>query len=212
MRTTHGHQRTVWRVVKQYDRAYFDRWYRREGFGSRARLERKVRYAVAAAEYLLERPVRSVLDVGCGEGAWQPVLRRVRPAASYRGVDPSEYAIERYGTRRNLTLGGVADLDALDLEGPYDLVVCIDVLPYVPDTDAQHGIASIARLAGGVALVELFTSVDDFEGDRTGYHRRTPSRYEQWFRRAGLVRIGPNLFAPSSFTRTLAYFERPRSS
>jgi len=38
--------------VKQYDKRYFDRWYRGKGFGSAARLERKVHFAVAAAEYL----------------------------------------------------------------------------------------------------------------------------------------------------------------
>ena len=53
---------------KQYDRDYFERWYRdpalrREAIGGRARLERKVALAVATAEYWLERPIRSVLDI-----------------------------------------------------------------------------------------------------------------------------------------------------
>ena len=91
-------------MTKQYDRAYFDRWYREQGFGSRAVVERKVQYALAATEYLIGRRVRRVLDVGCGEGAWQPVLRRLRPAATYVGVDPSEYAIDRFAmeTKRQL--------------------------------------------------------------------------------------------------------------
>lgn len=42
----------------RYGREYFERWYRAEGFGSPARLDRKVAYALGAAEYLLERPVR----------------------------------------------------------------------------------------------------------------------------------------------------------
>lgn len=56
---------------KTYDRAYFDRWYRRGGIGGAARLARKVALAVVTAEYHLERPIRSVLDIGCGEGAWR---------------------------------------------------------------------------------------------------------------------------------------------
>jgi len=194
-------------VPKQYDRAYFDRWYRGQGFGSPARLERKVRYAVSSAEYLLDRPVRSVLDVGCGEGAWQPVLRRLRPAASYIGVDPSEYAIQRHGARRDLILGGMGDLDSLDLGGPFDLVICVDVVPYVTDRDAEAGISAIGRLVQGAALIELFTSVDDFEGDRREYRDRTPARYRRWFARADLVHVGPNLFVPVALLPTLSYFE-----
>src|SRR5690606_26687004 len=55
---------------KTYDQAYFDRWYRDGGIGGRQRLARKVALAVATAEYHLERPLKSVLDIGCGEGAW----------------------------------------------------------------------------------------------------------------------------------------------
>jgi SAM-dependent methyltransferase len=194
-------------VAKQYDRDYFDRWYRRAGFGSRARLERKARYALASAEYLLERPVRSVLDVGCGEGAWQPAISRLRPRATYLGIDPSEYAVGRFGARRNLVLGALTEIEEIAV-GPYDLVVCVDVVPYVPDREARAGLAAIGRLVRGVALIELFTSTDEFEGDRTGYHRRRPSTYERWFADAGLHRVGPNLFAPDATLDVLSYFER----
>src|SRR6476659_10115807 len=99
----------AFRMTKHYDRDYFERWYRdpalkREAIGGAARLARKVALAVATAEYWLERPLRSVLDVGCGEGAWQPAVRKLRPKASYIGFDSSAYAIERFGRRRNLHL------------------------------------------------------------------------------------------------------------
>jgi len=93
-----------------FDQAYFDHWYRDQGFGSPTRVARKVSYAVAAAEYLLDRPIRSVLDVGCGEASWQPVLRRLRPRLRYVGVDPSRYAVERFGARRGVRLGTLGDL------------------------------------------------------------------------------------------------------
>ena len=50
-------------MAKRYDQSYFDRWYRRGGIGGARRLARKVALAVATAEYHLERPLRSVLDV-----------------------------------------------------------------------------------------------------------------------------------------------------
>jgi SAM-dependent methyltransferase len=195
-------------MAKQYDRAYFDRWYRREGFGSKATLERKVRFAFAAAEYLLQRPVRSVLDVGCGEGQWQPKVRSLRPAARYVGVDPSRYAVDRYGRRRNLRLGGIGELSSMALGGPFDLIVCVDVLPYVTNIDARRGLRAVGALLDGVALIEAFTSADDFEGDLHGYRRRTPSTYRRWFSEAGLEHIGPNLFAGAGLLATLSSFEQ----
>src|SRR4249919_1723306 len=88
---------------KQYDQAYFDRWYREGGIGDRARLARKVALAVATAEYHLERPIRTVLDVGAGEAAWRAPLLKLRPGLRYLGFDSSEYAVRRYGRRPSCT-------------------------------------------------------------------------------------------------------------
>ncbi len=201
-------------VGRAYDRAYFDHWYRGEGFGSKAVLRRKVGFAVAAAEYLLARPIRSVLDVGCGEGPWQPVLAELRPRARYVGVDPSAYAVERFGSRRHLRLGAFAELDRvvpLD-EGAFDLIVCVDVLGYVDDADVPIGLAAIAARLHGVALLEVFTEADDFEGDVEHYRRRPPEQYTGWFAEAGLERLGPSLFCGPSLRAVLATFEAPLGS
>jgi 2-polyprenyl-3-methyl-5-hydroxy-6-metoxy-1,4-benzoquinol methylase len=68
-------------MQKQYDREYFDKWYRdpRHAVSSRQVLARKVALAVAVAEYYLCRPLRDVLDVGCGEGVWRKPLLALRP-------------------------------------------------------------------------------------------------------------------------------------
>jgi SAM-dependent methyltransferase len=192
----------------RFDREYFDHWYRAEGFGSPARLRRKVAYAVGAAEYLLERPVRSVLDVGAGEGSWRAELRRLRPNVRYVGVDPSAYVVERYGARRNLLQGDLGRLDRLGLEGPFDLVVCADVIAYVDGRSLRRGLATVADLLAGVALIEVFTARDDFEGDLDGYHRRSPATYDRWFAEAGLTRIGPHLYTGADLLERLASFER----
>src|SRR3546814_3136647 len=96
-------------MSKQYDADYFQRWYRSGGIGGRQRLARKVALAVATAEYHLERPLRTVLDIGCGEGAWRAPLLKLRPGAQYLGFDSSEYAITRYGRHRNLHFARFAD-------------------------------------------------------------------------------------------------------
>ena len=53
------------RELTHYDRRYFDKWYRhpRHRVKSRRDMHRQLGFIVAATEYLLDRPVRSVLDV-----------------------------------------------------------------------------------------------------------------------------------------------------
>jgi SAM-dependent methyltransferase len=194
-------------TMKPYDKQYFDRWYRREGFGSRARLARKVHFAVSASEYLLERPLRNVLDIGCGEAPWRAALRRMRPRIHYVGVDPSEYVVERYGRSRDIRLGTFGELDALALPGPFDLVVCADVVLYVTDRDLRRGLESIADLLRGVAYIEIYTASDAIEGDLSLFHRRRARTYDRAIESAGLTRVGPHLYVGDDVLSTLTDFE-----
>lgn len=198
-------------AADRFDRSYFDHWYRRRGFGDRDRLERRVAYALGATEHLLGRPVTSVLDVGCGEGAWQPVLRRLRPGLRYVGIDPSAYAVDRFGRRRDLRLGGFGDIDRVVPigEGPFDLVVSVDVLGYVRDADVRRGVQAIADRLVGLAFLEAFTTADAIVGDVDGYRRRRATTYLRWFADAGLHRVGPNLYVGDSLRPFLAALEGP---
>ena len=45
----------------------------------------------------LDQSVSSVLDVGCGLGAWRNVIKRHFPAANYTGVEVSDYVCQRFG-------------------------------------------------------------------------------------------------------------------
>src|SRR5215212_7636602 len=167
------------RTVKVYDRNYFEHWYRhpRHRVATRESLTRKVRLAVSVTEYLLGRQIRSVLDVGCGEAPWFPVLRRMRPAVRYVGVDSSEYAVERYGVKRNIRYGTLGTLDTIRSLRVSDLVVCADVLQYVDMAEAARGLRAIRRLVGGAAYIEAFTIEDNMEGDHKGWHERTTAEY-----------------------------------
>jgi SAM-dependent methyltransferase len=182
--------------LKSGGRAYFDRWYRdpADRVATRDSLARKVRMAVAVAEYLLGRRIRTVLDVGCGEATWQPVLAKLRPGARYIGVDSSEYALERYGAERNIRRGSLGELGKLRLPKRIDLVVCADVLQYASDADVARGLNAIRRLLGGVAYVEAFATEDNMEGDRDGWIERKAAEYRRLFRRAGLVRCAPHCY------------------
>lgn len=179
---------------KQYDAAYFERWYRRREKRSPADLQRKVTMAVAVAEYYLQRPIRSVLDLGCGEGAWRAPLLKLRPRLQYQGVDSSEYAVRKFGARRNIALATFGQMQQLRLGPPADLLVCSDVLHYVPNAELKRGLSAFDELCDGVAFIELFTTEDDILGDKHGFLPRRAAWYRKQFADAGLVSCGSHSY------------------
>jgi SAM-dependent methyltransferase len=175
-----------------YDAAYFARWYRdpRTRVHTPESVRRKVRMVVGVAEYFLGRPVRSVLDIGAGEGAWRAELRRLRPGIRYLGVDPSEYVVRRHGRRRNIRLGRFEDLESLRLGKSHDLIVCADVIQYVSNSALGRGLRHLATLLSGLAFLESYTTGDEMEGDLEGWHPRSKAQYRRTFADAGLVGCG----------------------
>jgi len=175
---------------KQYDREYFDQWYRHRGIGGAKRLARKVALALATAEYHLERPIHSVLDIGCGEGAWRAPLLKLRPNLHYLGFDSSDYAIARYGRARNLHFARFGDFALLRPCPPVDLLVCSDVLHYLPTREQDRGLPGLAELCGGVAFLETFTREDGAEGDEHDFQSRPARFYRQRLESAGFAALG----------------------
>jgi SAM-dependent methyltransferase len=183
-------------MKKPYDQAYFDKWYRDPAHRVKSPLvlERKVKMVVAVAEYYLGRPIRSVLDVGCGEGAWRAPLLALRPNAYWLGLDSSEYAVARHGLRRNIRLCTFGQLREQRFDRPFDLLVCSDVMHYVPTAELLRGLSGFAALCDGVAFFELFCKGDDFVGDKVGYIARTTAWYRKAFANAGWTHCGSHCY------------------
>jgi len=163
---------------------------------------------VSVAEYLLGRPVRSVLDVGCGEGFWRAPLLAMRPRARYVGVDSSPYVVRRFGRRRGIRLGRFDALDEAGVRGPFDLVVSVDVLHFLEPRELERGLRQVRALLGGIAYLPAFTAADAFEGDVRHVRRRTPAWYRRRFRWAGLVPAGLECYVTRDVARALAALER----
>ncbi len=200
--------------AKVYDRAYFDKWYRhpRHAVGSPAALKRKVAMVVAQAEYYLGRPLRNVLDVGCGEGVWRAPLRALRPQLEYRGLDASEYAVARYGRSRNLGLARFGQLAELRFDQRFDLIVCTDVLHYLAPAEIRAGLVGIGEMLEGIAFLEVFTSRDDVAGDLVGFRSRTPAWYLHAFAEAGLLPCGSHCYLGPRLERRIAALERAQTT
>lgn len=196
-------------MTKLYDRRYFDQWYRNSThrIGSRAELARKVGMVVHLAEYYLGRPLRSVLDVGCGEAPWRAHLLRLRPQLDYRGLDASEYAVARYGRTRNIGVATFGQLGELRFDSRFDLIVCSDVLHYVSAPELRRGLGGFGDLLEGVAFLEVFTSRDNVDGDRDGFIARAPGWYRERFIEAGLLPCGSHTYLGPRLLRSIAALE-----
>lgn len=193
---------------KTYDADYFKRWYQADQAGGAARLARKVALAVASAEYYLERPIRSVLDIGCGEGAWRAPLLKLRPRVQYLGFDSSAYAIQRYGRSRNLHMAKVGDFAWLRPCAPVDLLICSDVMHYVPSRELRPALDGFAELTGGVAFLEAFSAEDEFDGDHEGFQARPARWYRSGLKNAGFTALGSHCWLSPTLAGHAAALER----
>ena len=195
--------------ASHYDQAYFDKWYRhpQHRVKTATELTRQVEFVVRMAEWVLGRPVRTVLDVGCGEGQWFPAIAKLRPAVSYDGVDPSAYAVKKFATRRHLQLGGIEDLDRLPLRAQYDLVVCCGMLNYLPSATFERGVAQVARRTDGLAYLEIFSSADAYEGDTEWPTPKSAAWYRRVLARAGLRSVGMHGYIPLGHVARLSALE-----
>jgi SAM-dependent methyltransferase len=193
---------------KQYERAYFERWYRGRALTGAA-LRRQVELAVVLTESMIANRLRTVLDVGAGEGRWHAELRRLRPEVRYVGVEPSTWAVARWGRRRNLVQGDLGSLPTLGLGGPFDLVIVSDVLHYLPRATVDRGLITIAPLVEGLLFAPTFTPRDDITGDRVQFQHRSATSYRRAFHAAGLRQVGPWAWTPRDRYEELAELERP---
>lgn len=189
-----------------YDESYFDKWYRdpRHRVSTPATVARKARLVVAVAEYYLDRRVRTALDVGCGEGQWQPALKRL--GVRYTGIDPSPYAIRRFGRRRHLLLGSFGNLPRL--APSYDLIICSDALYYVPDDELIMGLEILVQRLSGIAFLEAYPTETRLDGDTAGMFPRTAAFYRRIFRKAGLVSCGSHCYAGQALRDRVTEMER----
>ncbi|HLK71728.1 MAG TPA: class I SAM-dependent methyltransferase [Steroidobacteraceae bacterium] len=161
-----------------FDRAYYQRFYfnPRTAVTSRAEMAARARLIAGCVAYLA-LPVRSILDAGCGVGLLRAPLQRQLRAAQYVGLEYSDYLCERYGWRR----GSIATFRTRER---FDLVICYDVLQYLPASEARDAIGNLARLCRGALYFGALTSEDWRDNcDQRRTDRIAGLRPGRWYRR-----------------------------
>ncbi len=197
------------RSPKTYDRAYYDRWYRdpRTRISDAADIRRRAAQVIAAAELLLGRSVRSILDIGCGEARWRAPLRALRPRVRYLGLETSEYAIGRFGATRGVRRGSFGSLAALRGR-TFDVIVCADVLHYLPPSEIDAGLDVLPDLLEGIAFLDVTVREDRPAGDLHGWISRPASWYLRRFEHAGLTNCGMMCWCGPGLAARLGGIER----
>ena len=198
------------RDPRHYDQQYFDRWYRdpEHRVFTAAERARRVAVVISVAEYVLGRRVRSVLDVGAGEGHWRAPLIEARPRIKYVGLDPSPYVVARFGRTRGIELGDLETLDPERFGRSFDIVLAVGFLNLIPAKQLAPALRRLRPLIGGVALLELFTDAEPISGDVREYSRSSARVYRSMLKRIDLTPVGLHLYAPQALTGNLGVLEQ----
>jgi SAM-dependent methyltransferase len=98
--------------------------------------------------------MRSVADVGCGEGSNLLYLERKFPNANLFGFDISDVALNRARLRVKANFG-VLDIEKESVDQRFDFVLCSDVLEHIQDDiSAMRNLYNITEKYALVASVQ----------------------------------------------------------
>ena len=161
-----------------FDRAYYQRFYfnPRTAVTSRAEMSARARLIAGCLSYV-GLPVSRILDAGCGVGLLRAPLKRALRRADYVGLECSAYLCQRYGW-----LPG--SIETYRSRERFDLVICYDVLQYLPAIQARRAIANLARVCRGALYFGALTLEDWRENcDQRRTHRIPGLRRGAWYRR-----------------------------
>ncbi len=162
----------------RFDSAYFRKYYRNRQ--TRVVTPGEMRSRAALIVAILRQaqiPVRRILDAGCGIGLLRKPFADLLPRARYTGLELSDYLCRKYGWES----GSIADYSPRE---PFDLVICYDVLQYLPDEEASRALVNLAGLTRAVVYVSALTQEDWLQNcDRSRTDRAVHLRPGGWYRR-----------------------------
>ena len=126
---------------------------------------------------------RSVVDVGCGTGAWAEDFREFG-VSDVMGVDGSYLARERLLFPAHLFVA--ADLTKrVPIERHFDLAVCLEVAEHLPPSQSTVLVAELARLATAV----LFSAAIPNQGGTGHINERWQDEWAAMFANEGLEAV-----------------------
>jgi SAM-dependent methyltransferase len=127
----------------------------------------------------------SVLDVGCGRGAWLRAFQELGVSA-IRGIDGEYVAPSKLFVAPECFT--CADLSkSFEVPGRYDLAVCLEVAEHLPDVVAPVLIDKLVEAAPAV----LCSAALPGQGGTHHINERMPAYWRALFRRHGYALLDP---------------------
>jgi 2-polyprenyl-3-methyl-5-hydroxy-6-metoxy-1,4-benzoquinol methylase len=195
-------------VANNFNAAYFRKFYLNASTRVVTAAEMRSRAAlIAGALRQCQIPIRSILDAGCGIGLMRKPFKELLPRARYVGLEASHYLCTRFGW----TQGSIIDFAP---RVPFDLLVCYDVLQYLPDAHAARAIHNFSKLTRAALYVSALTTEDWRENcDRSRTDRAVHLRSGAWYRRRlnkSFRYVGFGIWVRKNVTAILWEMERAR--
>jgi len=147
-----------------------------------------VRSAEAVVPLVLELlPVRSVLDVGCGDGSWLAVFQRLGVSEIF-GID-GQYVDRDVLQIPQDRFRAINLSKPFTLERTFDLAVSLEVAEHLPPESAAGFVESLTLLAPLV----MFSAAIPFQGGDRHVNEQWPEKWAELFQQHG--------YAPIDFIR-----------
>jgi SAM-dependent methyltransferase len=111
---------------------------------------------------LIPQDVRSLLDVGCGNGVFPNRLARERPDIHVTATDRSQAALKFVNTDK-------FESDMIDIpraDASFDCVTCLQVIEHLTHDRYRRALAELARVAGRYIIIGI-PYKEDLERDFT---------------------------------------------
>jgi hypothetical protein len=157
----------------------FDAAYYQRNYESRAHARQQVAQLARDVTFMVDRmgpPTETVLEVGAGTGYWRDWFARRRPGIRYRSIDVSPYACARYRHEQR-------DIARWRARGRFDLVLCVDVLPYLSNDEAESAMANLGAMTRRFMFLRAVTRRDVRElGGGSKLHPDLRTRTGAWYR------------------------------
>lgn len=161
--------------MSTFDEAYYQRFYF-DPDSQAVSSDEQQRLADFICSYLnhLEVTVSSIIDLGCGIGTLLNACATHYPQAQTTGVELSDYLCQRFGWHQS---------SVQEYRGKSaDLVICSDVLGYLPNRQCTQALDNLTRLTGKVLYLAVLTKEDLAVCDKQRTDLNQHTRTARWYR------------------------------
>lgn len=141
-------------LKKQYDKRYDGNYMEADAYSTWVHEGLASHRVKQALQQIPGSPAR-ILDYGCGQGKWIPLLHELFPHAEIVGIDISEVAIEKAVSKYPMCNFRAFDGERAPLaDSGFDLVFSFHVLEHVLDIGASvHDIARLLQPGGYACII-----------------------------------------------------------